>query len=130
MKTYLIGYDLIKQGQNYDALTEEIKNMGNWWHCLGSTWIIKTNLDSVQIRDRLILKIDNNDKLLVVRLREEAAWVGFEKECSDWLKNNLTDKRCARSDLLKLNHSNSTIHKMGLFRSPWSRWEYIYNRSC
>jgi hypothetical protein len=29
MKTYLIGYDLMKQGQDYNALTEEIKKIGN-----------------------------------------------------------------------------------------------------
>ena len=92
MKTYLIGYDLMKQGQDYDALVEEIKKIGDWWHCLDSTWIVKTNLDSQQIRDRLIPKIDNNDRLLVVRLKQEAAWVGFKKECSDWLKNYLTDE--------------------------------------
>lgn len=92
MKTYLIGYDLMKQWQDYDVLIEEIKKIGNWWHSLDSTWIIKTNLNSIQIRDRLIPKIDNNDKLLVVRLKEEAAWIGFKKECSDCLKNNLTDE--------------------------------------
>ena len=92
MKTYLIGYDLMKQGQDYNALIEEIKKIDDWWHCLDSTWIIKTNLTAEQIRDRLIPKIDSNDKLLVVRLRQEAAWIGFQKECSDWLKNNLTDE--------------------------------------
>ena len=92
MKTYLIGYDLMKQGQDYDALIEAIKKIGNWWHCLDSTWIVKTNLNSEQIRDYLIPKIDNNDRLLVVRLKRESAWIGFEKECSDWLEKYLTDE--------------------------------------
>lgn len=91
MKTYLIGYDLIKMGQDYDSLIEEIKKFGTWWHGLNSTWIVKTNLDASQIRDRLSLKIDNNDKLIVIRLRREAAWIGFNKQCSDWLKENLSD---------------------------------------
>lgn len=92
MKTYLIGYDLIKQGQDYDSLTEEIKKIGSWWHCLGSTWIVKTNLSSSQVIDRLTPKIDNNDKLLVVRLKGEGAWIGFKEECSDWLMKYLTEE--------------------------------------
>lgn len=91
MKTYLIGYDLIKTGQDYNSLIEEIKKFGTWCHGLDSTWIVKTNLEASQIYDRLYLKIDNNDKLIVIRLKREAAWIGFNKQCSDWLKENLSD---------------------------------------
>jgi len=91
MKTYLIGYDLIKEGQDYDSLIEEIKKIGTWWHGLGSTWIVKTNLEASQIRDRLSPKIDINDKLIVIRLKREAAWIGFNKQCSDWLKEKLSE---------------------------------------
>lgn len=90
MRTYLIGYDLNKQGQNYNRLIEEIKHIGNWWHCLGSTFIIKSNSTALEIRNHLNKFIDNNDELLVVRLTGEAAWVNFEKNCSEWLNNNLS----------------------------------------
>jgi hypothetical protein len=33
--------------------------------------------------------IDSNDELLVVKLTREAAWQGFDNNCSTWLKNNL-----------------------------------------
>jgi hypothetical protein len=100
MKTYLIGYDLMKQGQDYDVLIEEIKKIGNWWHCLDSTWIIKTNLDSEQIRNRLIPKIDNNDTYTYVH-----------------------------KDLTKLRSEHIVIHKMGLFRTPlWNRMNILFVR--
>ncbi len=89
MKSYLIGYDLNKQGQNYDVLIDKIKSIGNWWHCLDSTWIVKTDSTAIQIRDFLKQFIDNNDELLVVHLSREAAWTGFSENCSKWLTENL-----------------------------------------
>jgi len=92
MRTYLIGYDLNKNGQNYDPLISAIKQIAYsnlWWHCLDSTWIIKTNSAAIQIRDSLKNLIDSNDELLVVCLDGEGAWTGFNNECSDWLYNNL-----------------------------------------
>lgn len=89
MKSYLIGYDLNKSGQDYQTLIVEIKKVGTWWHCLDSTWIVKSDLTAAQIRDKLKSYIDTNDELLVVRLSGEGAWTGFSKECSDWLLKNL-----------------------------------------
>lgn len=85
----LIGYDLNRPHQDYPELISAIKAVGTWWHCLDSTWIVKTDLTCVQVRDRLKVHIDSNDELLVAKLTGEAAWTGFDKQCSDWLKNNL-----------------------------------------
>jgi hypothetical protein len=93
MRTYLIGYDLNRpRGANdYPELFKAIKDTANgWWHCLDSTWIINTNLSAAQIRDALKAHVDSGDELLVVRLTGEGAWVGFDKQCSDWLMNNLS----------------------------------------
>lgn len=89
MKSYMIGYDLNKSGQDYTKLTEEIKKLGNWWHCLDSTWIVKSDSTAVEIRDHLKKFIDSNDELLVARLSGEGAWTGFNTNCSDWLLKNL-----------------------------------------
>ena len=88
-KSYLIGYDLHKSGQDYSALIAAIKKIGIWWHCLDSTFIVKSSLSEILIRDSLSKHIDSNDKILVVSLTGVGAWIGFEKECSEWLKNNL-----------------------------------------
>ena len=89
MKSYLITYDLRKPGQNYDELYKAIKAIGSWWHCLESNWIVKSNLSAVQIRDKVSPHIDKNDKLLVAHLSGECAWMGFDTDCSKWLKDNL-----------------------------------------
>ena len=90
MATFMIGYDLNRPGQNYTNLIAAIKGIGpGWWHCLDSTWLVKTEQTAVQIRDKLNPHIDITDELLVAKLSGEGAWVGFDTECSTWLKNNL-----------------------------------------
>ena len=89
MNSYLIGYDLNRPEQNYTNLIAEIKKIGNWWHCLDSTWIIKSNSTAVDIINHLKTYIDENDELLVVKLSGEGAWIGFDQKCSDWLEKHL-----------------------------------------
>lgn len=90
MASYVISYDLNRPGQNYNELFEEIKALGTWWHCLDSTWIVKSNLTAAQVRDRLVKKIDTNDRLIVAALTGEAAWTtSFSEQCQDWLRKNL-----------------------------------------
>ena len=85
----MVSYDLNAPGKNYEALYEAIKSLGAWWHHLDSTWIVKHDGPAGQIRDTLARSLDNNDKLLVVRLTGEGAWRGFNDSGSKWLKDNL-----------------------------------------
>jgi len=89
MASVLITYDLISPGKKYTELHDAIKVLGSWWHCVESTWIVKSELSLVQIRDQLKKHVDSNDKLLVLGLSGAGAWVGLDKNCSDWLTNNL-----------------------------------------
>jgi hypothetical protein len=90
MSTFVIGYDLHpSKGETYEDLIAAIKEVGNWWHCLDSTWVVVSGKTAEQIRDLLLPHIKNDDQLLVVRLAGEAAWFGFKEECSSWLKSNL-----------------------------------------
>jgi len=89
MKSYMISYDLIKR-KDYPELHNAIRAYGTTWHCLGSTWIIKSDQTAPQIRDGLLAHIDKDDKLIVNLLQREAAWTtNFSEECQDWLRNNL-----------------------------------------
>jgi hypothetical protein len=91
MTIYVIGYDLHpKQGETYDELIAAIKGLGDWWHCLDSTWLIVSNLTSVQIRDHLWAYMRADDQLLVVAYApHNSAWRGFNENCNDWLKNHM-----------------------------------------
>ena len=85
---YLITYDLNKPGQNYKGLYDAIKNAsdGSWMHYLDSTWIIRTNLSTKQVCDRIKPCVDNSDNFLVVEIKENyygwlpnEAWDYFKK---------------------------------------------------
>lgn len=95
MGTYIVGYDLNQEAKNYaaknGALTELIKeeSNGTWWHHLDSTWIIISNKNPVQLRDRFMTVLDHNDELLVIAVSVPAAWYGFNESGSKWLKEQL-----------------------------------------
>lgn len=73
---YAINYDLKKPGQNYEALYEAVKSCGDWWHYLGSTWLIDTTLPAKGIWDRLVPHVDQNDFFFIC---------GVTKEHQGWL---------------------------------------------
>lgn len=87
MSTYQVCYDLHQPGRDYAALHRAIESYGTHYHCLESTWIIRTNSSAEEVRDHLRRHIDGNDSLLVTRLSGEAAWYGIAH--GDWLKNQL-----------------------------------------
>lgn len=89
MAIQLISYDLIAPGRDYSKLHEAIKNLGNWWHCLESTWIVNTSRTVSDIRDTLKNYVDDNDRLLVVTLGTSWASWRLSQQCNDWLRNNI-----------------------------------------
>ena len=90
MPTYMVSYDLKTQGKDYSALVKALQEgYRNYWHCLGSTWLIVADQNHTQVRDYLVQHIDTNDRLIVADLGGNAAWHGFSEECSNWITNNL-----------------------------------------
>ena len=90
MKTYMVGYDLNKPGQDYSELIKAIEAYGTWWHHLDSTWIIKSDLSATAILNDLKLHVDKSDELLVARLQGDWNSVGFNQKGVDWLDRNMT----------------------------------------
>lgn len=88
MKTYLICYDLNKEGQNYQKLIEEIKAITDiYWHHLDSTWIIRSEANAKTICNQLKKYMDSNDELLVSEITKSSCdWTGFNKRGTDWLE--------------------------------------------
>jgi hypothetical protein len=85
----LISYDLRKPGRDYSSLYAAIESIGSTrWHCLESVWLVRTPLSSGQVRDRIQLHLDANDKLLVASLGSDWATVGFDTRCNQWLRDN------------------------------------------
>lgn len=91
MSLFLICYDLNKQ-KNYPALYEAIKNVGSdWCRVVDSTWFVVSNSTASDIHDTLRRAADSDDSLFVLKVTTpaHAAWIGLDKDVSDWLKSRL-----------------------------------------
>jgi hypothetical protein len=89
MATYSISYDLRQPGRDYKKLLAAIESYGTYYHCLESTWLIRTSDSAIQVRDRLMQFMDANDALLVTKLSGEAAWYGLPNDGSTWIQQQI-----------------------------------------
>lgn len=80
----LISYDLKEPGRNYEALYDEIKKAGTWWHHLDSTWIIQTEFTPKQWYQRLTPHLDRNDTILIIQVSKNP-YGRLPKRAWDWL---------------------------------------------
>ena len=83
MKKYMICYDLLKPGKDYEPLIARLKQWGAN-KILYSQWVLRTEQNAVQIRDDLKKFIDGNDRLLVSGLTGEAAWTSLISSAEDF----------------------------------------------
>jgi hypothetical protein len=73
----------------YDKLIEKIKDLGDWWHHLESTWIVRCGLSAREIRDQLKSYIGIEDQLLVIEITGDTAeWTGVNDAGNKLLKDN------------------------------------------
>lgn len=63
--------------------------MGHTRISLKSAWLIVSDKSAKEIRDAAGAFLDENDKLLVVKLTGAAAWRGLRETTSDWIHENL-----------------------------------------
>ena len=85
---FIVSYDLCQPGRNYDELYAAIKSYYNWGKLTESTWAIVSNMNHVQIRDHLLRYIDPNDRLIVIKGGNSAAWNKLLAN-NQWLIDNL-----------------------------------------
>ena len=89
MNTFIVGYDLNRPGQDYDSLWKRLKEFGTWWHHLDSTWLVRTEMTAVQLRNELKPLLDSSDELLVIDVTGKSwAGTGFSERAYDWLRKN------------------------------------------
>lgn len=85
---YIIMYDLRTPGRDYNILYNAIKSYVYWGKITESSWAIVSELDAFTIRDHLRKCIDLNDRLMVIKSGQHAAWVNAMAS-NEWLKQNL-----------------------------------------
>lgn len=83
-----ISYDLNTPGQNYDAVIEEIKKLGNWAKVHKSFWYVNSSLTAAQARDRIWAVMDKNDTVYVVdATNNSAGWNNLSDKASAFIKD-------------------------------------------
>ena len=85
---FIVSYDLCQPGRNYEELYVALKSFYNWGKLTESTWAIVSQLTAVEIRDLLMRYIDTNDRLIVVKGGQSAAWNKMLAN-NQWLIDNL-----------------------------------------
>jgi hypothetical protein len=83
MTVYQIDYDLQDPGQDYEAISSKIEDLGDTLHLLDSTWFVETDMSRSDVRDEIKNVTDRNDKILVSKPKG-VSHVNTT-ELSDWL---------------------------------------------
>ncbi|MER8818602.1 hypothetical protein NKH70_02080 [Mesorhizobium sp. M0991] len=73
MHNLFIAYDLIVPGQNYEAVQDRIKQLGQWYKLQYSLYYVQSSLTLEQANIFIRGVMDDTDKLTVIEA--ENAWV-------------------------------------------------------
>ena len=61
-----IAYDLMQPGQNYEAVRDRIKSLGQWHQFQLSLFYVHTSRTSQQAYAHVIAAMDANDRLAII----------------------------------------------------------------
>jgi hypothetical protein len=65
MTCFIVAYDLIRRGQDYEAIDQAIDDLGEAVKIQFSLFCVQTNLSIEEVYRRVRESMDQNDKLLV-----------------------------------------------------------------
>lgn len=88
MHCYIVLYDLCLPNRNYDKLYEILKSYERWGRLTESAWAIVSAKSYNKIRDELKEVIDENDRLIVIKSGQQAAWTNVMAS-NEWIRDNL-----------------------------------------
>jgi hypothetical protein len=89
---FVIVLELASPARNLQKVADELKSLGNWWHCMDGAWIVSSTSTAREVRDQLRKRLDGDDKLLVLEVGSDVTWAGFMGEPAAWLKDNLLER--------------------------------------
>lgn len=85
---YLITYAINKDRDN-TAFYNAIQNLGEWWHYIDNTWIIRSNETANQLYQRLSsFSGININRLLIIKIDENNKQGWLPREAWDWINQN------------------------------------------
>jgi hypothetical protein len=85
----LVTYDLKAATHNYSPFYEALKQQGEWWHYLSSTWLIATTKTPQELYNAVVKNIVTTDYLLIVPVKRPY-WGYLPQDAWDWINVHLT----------------------------------------
>jgi hypothetical protein len=93
MNNLIISYDLMKPGQNYEAVIAAIKGLGSWAKVHYSLWYVSSSHTADRAAKIVRRALDENDKLIVVdATKNNAVWYNLPPEVSEHIQQNWNRK--------------------------------------
>lgn len=82
-----ISYDLMSPGQDYEKVTDTIKNLGSWAKVHYSLFYVSTPLTETQAAEEIRKSMDSNDKLMVINANN-AYWNNLPDEITEFIQSH------------------------------------------
>jgi hypothetical protein len=76
-----IGYDLMRAGQNYQAVSDAIESLGPCAQMPQPFFYVSTELSQEQVTNRVLTTMDSYDSLIVIKAMT-AQWFNLPHETS------------------------------------------------
>lgn len=85
----LVSYDLNASGQNYDAVINVIKSLGNWAKIQKSVWYVNSSFNAELAAKKVYASMDNNDSLIVLDAsNNDAYWYNLSDEVGLYIQRH------------------------------------------
>jgi len=88
MTTYLISYDLHAPTNNRKKVEDSIKSIGEWCHCLSTTFLVSTSLPEESVSKIVMKNLDSNDDMIICALKGTIEGV-LKNDARDWICEHL-----------------------------------------
>lgn len=88
MNTFIISFDLISPGQDYQAVYDYIERYNDWIKPLQTFYLVHTSKSAGDIRDEIKSITDSNDKTIVIKVNT-SSWATHKlPKTAEWLNKH------------------------------------------
>lgn len=86
---YIVIFELTLKSKSDDNIVTAIKSTNVWARLSCSSYIIETTETAEELRNRLILNLEDGDKIFISYITPPAAWHGYNSGVTKWINEKL-----------------------------------------
>jgi hypothetical protein len=88
MKIFIITFELVNPGHNYEKVVQKIKVNSLWARLTSFSYLVVLNATPTQIRDNILSSMQPGDRLFVSACPVPAAWNGLPNDVAKWIQEH------------------------------------------